>query len=259
MTCKNCENSLRTDFMFCPSCGAKVVPSRLTYKGLFADILERFFDWDNSFYRTVKTMTIHPEKVIGDYVDGVRRRFLNPMSYMGIALALSGFLFFIMKNYALDKIDFDVFGVGTPPSSAKILDATLEYNSFIFVAYIPLIAIAGILSFNKRGYNLPEYIVSATYTLAHLSILTFPLSIFILWYIPEDYMVYSMINIALMIGFSLFVLIRLHSYGFGIALIRSILYSVLLLIGFMGISILINLIMLLTGVVSIEDFKPPPS
>ena len=243
--------------MFCPSCGAKVVPSRLTYKGLFTDILERFFDFDNSFYRTVKTMTIHPEKVVESYVDGVRKRFLNPMSYLGIALALSGFIFFIMKKLVMDEIDFGVLGVGDSPSNTKIMDATLEYNSFIFMAYIPLIAIAAILTFNKRDYNLPEHLVSATYTLAHLSILTFPISVFILLYIPEDYLIYSYLTIVLMIGYSLFVLIRLHFYSFGITLLRSFLYIVLLLIGFFGFSILLTLIMFLTGVLRVEDFIPP--
>lgn len=256
MICKNCAASLRTDYMFCPACGAKVVAHRLTYKSLFSDILERFFDWDNSFYRTLKNMTVRPELVIGSYVDGVRRRFLNPMSYLGIALGLSGFLFFVMKKYALDKINLDAFGIAATPSSAKILDASLEYNSFIFLLYIPLIAFCGILIFNKRDYNLPEHFVSAIYTLAQLSILTFPISLILLFLVPRYYMEYSILSILFMVGFSLFVLIRLHRYGLGMTILRSALYMVLLLIGYFGISILINLIMLLSGVITIEDFKP---
>ncbi|MDM9630935.1 DUF3667 domain-containing protein [Robiginitalea aurantiaca] len=258
MTCKNCKAALRTDYVFCPACGAKVAPNRLTYRGLFADILERFFDWDNSFHRTVRTMTVHPEKVIGDYIDGVRRRYLNPMSYLGIALGLSGILLFAMK-YSIHEIDFDFLGMGTSSAaSTKILDATMEYNSFIFLLYIPLLAIAGILSFNKRDYNLPEHVVSATYSLAHFSILTFPISMLILFLVPEDYLKYSLIYIVFMIGYSLFVLIRLHRYGLGITLIRSMLYTVLVIIGYFGLSLLINLIMLLTGVVTLEDFLPKP-
>ncbi|MGB5653160.1 MAG: hypothetical protein WBM56_04945, partial [Robiginitalea sp.] len=74
MTCKNCETSLRTDFMFCPACGSKTDAGRITFKKLWADVKERFFDLDNTFFRTVKTMTIRPEEVVGLDIDGVRRR-----------------------------------------------------------------------------------------------------------------------------------------------------------------------------------------
>ena len=153
-------------------------------------------------------------------------------------------------------MDFDVFGVGASEASAKILDATIEYSSFIFLLYIPLIAISGMLTFNQRDYNLPEHFVSAIYTLAHLSIVTFPISLVLLFIIPEYYMQYSMLNILAMVGFSLFVLIRLHKYGFGITLVRGFLFLVLMLIGYFGISLALNLIMLLTGVITLEDFAP---
>ena len=259
MNCKNCKAALRTDYVFCPACGAKVSPNRLTYRGLFTDILERFFDWDNSFHRTLKTMTVHPERVIGDYVDGVRRRYLNPMSYLGIALGVSGILLFAMK-YFLKDIDVDFLGMDmNTAASQKIMEATMEFNSFIFLLYIPLLAIAGFLSFNQRDYNLPEHVVSATYTLAHFSILSFPVSLIVLFIAPEEYLKFSLFYIVVMLGFSLFVLIRLHKYTVGITFIRSMLYVVLLTIGYFGISILINLVMLLTGVVTLEDFMPPPA
>jgi hypothetical protein len=256
MTCKNCEAALRTDFMYCPGCGAKVAANRLTFKGLFSDMMERFFDLDNSFYRTLKTMTVRPEVVIGGYIEGLRRRFLNPMSYLGLVLGLSGFLFFVLKKYAADKIDWDVFGMGTNQASVKILDATMEYSSFIFLLYIPLIAIAGILTFNQRNYNLPEHFVSAIYTLAHVSIITFPISLGLLFLMPELYMQYSLAMIAAMVGFALFVLIRLHKYSLGITLVRGFLFLILMLGGYFAISIAVNIILLLTGVVTLEDFKP---
>ena len=106
MTCKNCEAALRTDYAFCPGCGAKAAPNRLTFKGLFTDILERFFDLDNSFYRTLKSMTVRPELVIGGYIDGMRRRFLHPMSYLGIVLGLSGFLFFCHERVCFRQNGF---------------------------------------------------------------------------------------------------------------------------------------------------------
>ncbi len=44
MICKNCENSLQTDYSFCPDCGAKVIRNRLTIKNLLSDFIERYFN-----------------------------------------------------------------------------------------------------------------------------------------------------------------------------------------------------------------------
>ena len=260
MTCKNCGTSLRTDYMFCPRCGAKVAPKRLTFKNLFTDVLERFFDLDNTFYRTVKTMTFRPEDVIGSYVDGVRRRFLNPMSYLGISLGLSGFLFFLMRNFAGEFLSFDFMGEGTNnAASQKIMDAALEYSTFFFLILIPVIAVCGYLSFNRRNYNLPEHMVSAIYTLAHISVITFPLSVVVLLALPEKYMLYSVWNIVLMIGFTLFVLVRLHKYPLGIAVLRMVWFTFLFMVGYLGLGILMNILALLFGIVELKDFLPPES
>ncbi len=259
MTCKNCETSLRTDFMFCPSCGSKTDAGRITFKKLWADVKERFFDLDNTFFRTVKTMTFRPEEVVGLYIDGVRRRFMNPMSYLGVALGLSGILFFIMQKIGfLELLDFEFLGSQSDvPANGKVMDVIMEYQTFVFLMYIPVIAFAGILSFNSRGYNLPEHFVTAIYTLAHISIITFPISLVIILFAPSVYMGYSFFNIFLMVLFSAFVLIRLHPYkNLGIILIRALIFAVLWIVGYFAISIGIHALLLLSGVVELSDYLP---
>jgi hypothetical protein len=245
--------------MYCPSCGAKIVASRLTFKGLFTDVLERFFDLDNSFYQTVKTMTVRPEKVIGSYIEGVRRRYLNPMSYLGVALGLSGFMFFIFQKYGIDLIDMDFLGPRSNiPANKKLMDAIIDFQTFVFLLYIPVIAFAGILSFNSRGYNLPEHFVSAIYTLSHIAILTFPISLLMILFAPQVYLGYSLVSLLLMFGFSAFVLIRIHRYpSVFIVLIRTIVFMVLLMIGYFGIAIGIHLLMLFSGITTVQDYLPP--
>lgn len=258
MKCKNCQTSMRTDYLFCPKCGAKVTAVRLTFRNLFSDVLERFFDLDNTFYRTLKTMTLRPEEVIGSYIEGVRRRYLNPMSYLGIALGLSGFLFILLKQFAADALSFDFLGAdNTNAASQKIMDASLEFSNFVFLLLIPIIALCGYLSFNRRDYNLPEHLVTGIYSLAHISIITFPISAVVLIAFPERYMAYSLLTFLLMLGYYLFVLIRLHRYSTGITLVRTFLFTFLFLIGYFGLGILINIILWLTGVVTLEDFRPP--
>ncbi|MDO6470350.1 DUF3667 domain-containing protein [Maribacter sp. 1_MG-2023] len=90
MECKNCHTNLRTDFSYCPDCGAKVIRNRLTVKNLWYDATERFFNIDNTFLITFKHLFTKPDEVIGGYINGVRKKYLNPTSYFTIAITLGG-------------------------------------------------------------------------------------------------------------------------------------------------------------------------
>ena len=248
---------MRTDFAFCPGCGAKVVNTRLTFRGIFTDIVERFFNLENSLYRTLRDMTIRPERVIGGYVEGIRRRYMTPMNYLAISLAVSGISMLAMRRWALDKIDFDVFNTGmTTTASRKIMDVVMEYHSFIQILYIPVIALAGWLALNKRTYNLPEHVVGATYIISQLTFLTFPISLIVMLTAPEYYMKYSLIFIPVMLCYFLYVLLRLHPFKGGKAVGRAFLFAILFFFGYFGISVLINIAMIAAGIVELEDFKP---
>lgn len=259
MKCKNCKANLRTDFKYCPVCGAKIVFKRITFKGLFADIFERILNLENNFFRTIGHLTVWPEKVITGYIDGTRRRYLNPINYLTLALALSGVLFYFMKKTALDQMDFDVLGMGVnQEGSAKLMEATMEYSNFVFILYIPVIALAGYLSLNKRNYNVPEYIVTATYVLAHYSVLMFPVSLLILLFNPEGYLTFSFIFIGVMVAYILFALIRTHRFSPGVNIARGIFFVFLFIFGYFGVSIVMPLFFLLTGDITIQDLLPPP-
>ena len=257
MNCKNCDSNLRTDFAYCPTCGARVVQKRLTFKSLAADVYERVFNIDNTIFRTIRDLTLRPGRVINAYVTGIRRKYMNPLNYLGLAIFISGALFFVMRKFAMDKINFDVFGTGmTNAASVKIMDAVMEYSSFVFLLYIPIIGCSGYLTLNRQNYNLPEYMVASSYALAHISILTFLPSLLIMLFLPENYMQYSLVMMLFMFGYSLYAFLRLGTYSLASGLGRSIIFLLLFFIGYMGLSRGLNLIFLLTGEVSLEDFRP---
>lgn len=258
MNCKNCNDRLRLDFMYCPGCGAKVVKKRLTFKGLFADIAERLFNLENSFYRTLRDMTVRPEAVVLKYVEGTRRRYMSPMNYLALALGLSGIILVFMRKYALDKINFDAFGPGmNADAGEKIMNAAMEYNSFIFILYIPVMAMAGWLTMNRREHNIPEHTVTSTYILSHISFLTFPISLLVLFVAPDAYMQYSLWYVLFMVVFTIFVLARTHNYKGWAVVGRGLLFFLIFIFGYFAISIVLNIIFFLTGILELKDFLPP--
>ncbi|MDX1315704.1 MAG: DUF3667 domain-containing protein [Eudoraea sp.] len=231
---------------------------RITFKGLFSDFFERLLNIENNFFKTIGHLTVWPEKVIAGYIEGTRRKYLNPVNYLTVALALSGVVLFCLRRFALDKINFDVFGLDVSTrGSMKVMNIVMEYNNFIFLLYIPITALSGYLTLNQRSFNIPEYIVTGTYTLAHTSVLTFPLTLIIIFGFPESYMAYSIFSLLIMLGYALYVLLRIHRYSIAMTILRTFLFCILFLVGYFGLSIGINLILLLTGQIQIQDMLPP--
>ncbi|MEJ2162903.1 MAG: DUF3667 domain-containing protein, partial [Robiginitalea sp.] len=130
MICKNCEGSLRTDFGYCPQCGAKIVGKRLTFRGILSDFVIIVFDIDNSFIRTFTHLFSKPEAVINGYISGVRKKHLNPISYMGIALTLSGLIVFLIQKYYRSLFDFTGGNTNVNPVfSEKWSDIVFDFNA----------------------------------------------------------------------------------------------------------------------------------
>lgn len=258
MTCKNCEARLRTDFLYCPACGAKVIRNRITVKNLWVDFLERYFNLDNTFIRTFVHLFTKPEVVIEGYLQGIRRKYLNPISYIGIALTLSGIIVFLMAR-SIDFMEFDAFETGASTVyQEKLMGFILDYNALIFLIYIPLMSISGWLCFDQKKYNFAERMIIFMYTLAHYSLFIFIPSILLLLFTPEHYITFSLIASLSMIVYSTYVIVRI-SGSKGMALVaRVLVFYTILLILYLSSSVLIPIIMILMGEISPQDLMPTP-
>ena len=257
MECKNCGLPLRSDYSFCSNCGAKVIRNRLTLKNLWFDITERYFNIDNTFFKTLWHLIIKPEVVIDGYISGVRKKYLNPISYIAIALTLSGITLFLMRKvYQNGSYLTDIYGNLNNDVSQKITSLTFDYSSFLFLLYIPVFTFAGWVSFNKRAYNLSEHFVTAMYCLAQYSIFSFPFSIILLLIVPEKYFFATGPMILLMLIYNLYTINRIHHFKSSSRILRSILYTVLLGIGYIGVILFFYIILFITGEISIADFAP---
>ncbi|WP_349351842.1 MULTISPECIES: DUF3667 domain-containing protein [unclassified Flagellimonas] len=257
MTCKNCDARLRTDYLYCPACGAKVIRNRITIKNLWTDFLERYFNLDNTFIRTVVHLTTTPEVVIEGYLQGIRRKYLNPISYMGIAITLSGLIVFLMVKSG-DAMNFDMLNNNVSTRyQEKLMDFILDYQALIFLLFVPMMTIAGWLCFDQKRYNFAERTIIFMYALAHYSLVIFLPSIIVLFFIPEQYFIFSFIGILFMVVYTTYVIIRI-SKSRGVKLIvRLLLFYFILLILYFAFSIALPLFLLLIGELKVEDFLPP--
>ena len=258
MECKNCQYRQTADFSFCPNCGAKVIQNRLTLKNLSLDIAERAFDIDNTFIRTFLQLFLRPDEVIDSYVQGIRRRYMNPIGYFGIAITLSGILLLLMRRFFRDRIDLDVFGQGANPEVMnRVMNIMFDMNTLIFIIYVPIFALSGWLTFNRKKYNHTEYSVFYIYVLAQWSILIFPISLGVLIISPEYYLVLGIPMLIALVIYSIYAMQRLNRFTITQVTWRAPLFSLLVTMGYFGFIMVFYAVLFLTGVISIQDFAPP--
>ena len=256
MNCKNCHTDLEEHDDYCKNCGGKVIRNRLTFKNLFEHLSETFFNYDNKLLRTFIKLFSNPEDVIGNYIDGVRKKYVNPISYLGIALTLTGIIIYLMKKSKLE-VNYDIFNQGMNQNyMTKIQSLTTEYASLIFISYIPLLVAASWLILKKRNYNITERTVAFTYLMAQYSITSIIPSIFILIIRPQAYMSYSLFALIFLILYLLWSLFRISKIK-GLNFIAQIMvflsfFGILYIFYIIGLMI----IALLTGMINFEDFKP---
>lgn len=256
MNCKNCGSKLRTDYSYCPDCGAKVIRNRITVKNLWFDIIDRYFNLDNTFLKTFLHLFTKPQVVIEGYIDGIRRKYLNPISYLGISLTLSGFLVFLMKKNA-EVLNFDVFGSGLSQNYRdKVFGIVFDYQAVLFILYIPMMAIASWLCFQHKPYNFSERIVIFMYSLAHFSLFTFLPSTFVLLMIPEKYLSISFFSILLMYLYSGYVIKKISNESGIEVLSKIVLFYIIFTFFYFAFSAMIPVILLLLGEISLADMVP---
>ncbi|QTE22155.1 DUF3667 domain-containing protein [Polaribacter cellanae] len=126
MNCKNCQDPLEENALFCDNCGAKVVTSRITFKHLVTELAIDVFGIDSKFFLTLRKMVTNPEEVIGEYLSGVRKKYVNPFAFLAVGAALSVIIF----NYFSD----DFINIQNAMNSENLTEirekATVDISAF---------------------------------------------------------------------------------------------------------------------------------
>ena len=179
MNCKNCKFELAEHHDFCYNCGAKVIEERLTLRFLMRNFAVQFLNYDNRLLKTFIHLFTRPHEVIQGYITGLRKRYVNVISYFAIALSLAGLQLYISNTYFPDLQNLDVLVQEGQESFAKDLyKSVIEYQSIMAMLNVPLYALmARIVFFNRKAFNYIELLVGFMYMLAQINIVTVVITI----------------------------------------------------------------------------------
>jgi len=241
MDCKNCGSALTSENNFCNTCGAKVIHNRLTVGNLFEDFREKFLDVDNRFLKTFFSLFKKPDDVINGYILGTRKKYVNSLNYIALAITISGLQFFILNKFFPDVMHFPENLSNGNEFGTSIMNFIFEYYSFMYIILIPVYALMSKIVFkNIKKFNYVEHIVIMAYTQAHLSITLFIPGI-ILASFGFNYFEYNYFFMAVMILYTAYCFKKLYALSlkriilktfvfFGVGLLFYILFIIIFII-----------------------------
>ena len=251
MDCKNCGNELESHERYCRNCGARVIHNRLTTKGLMAQLGEEFLNYDNKLLKTFKDLVKKPEVVIDGFIKGVRKRYVNPVGYFTLAVSFAGLFNFVLNKFFPERMK-EVFSALNSDevqlqASMEFSEVFVEYQSLLFFASIPLLAlISRIVFYKNKRYNYTEHLVLNIYTYSEASILTTLLSFATVWN-SDIYSIVAYVVMPIQMIYYSFVLKRLFNLSFGQLVIKILLFLLVLIPLYIFFVIIFGIIMILNG------------
>ena len=245
MICKNCQTELETSAEFCKTCGAKIIRNRLTLKNLFEHFSEHFLNYDNRFLQTFICLFTKPEDVIGGYIDGVRKKYVNVISYFAIALTLSGLQLFILDKFFPEAMDMSAMTnttQGSEQMNTDVMSMVREYQSLLMMMNVPIYAIVSYLVFyTLKKFNYTEHLVIFMYALSQLTFVG------VLIAISAAFLGFSLahasfILMPIQVIYSAYVLKKLYKLSVKGLILRTLLFLLIGTVVFAIISIIFGII-----------------
>ena len=228
MICRNCNTEVNSGSPFCNLCGEKIPFKRLTITSLIATAFDQILDVDNKLLRTFKALFTKPELVIDDYIQGFRKKYVNVISYLGLAITLLGLQFFILKKFYPDSLSINSESVNNSTfDMQKFFDVFYDYQGLFTIAVLPINALVSRLVFlNTKKYNIAEHFVINTYATAQAFIAWF-FVVMIAIPLGINYNLLSQFISLPMLIYMTFVFKRLYPFSLKSIILRTIAYTLL--------------------------------
>lgn len=169
VVCKNC--SAQVDQKFCPNCGQKATTGRISLSGLIKDLPHAIFHVDKGILFNLVQLFKRPGPAITDYLEGKRKNFFHPASYLLIALVLN---YIVVKITDLHFYDEGELATMSALEAQAIKDYDgmqwwfLEHTYIYILLAIPSSTLFLFMIFRlmKQTYNVAETAVVVLFVIA---------------------------------------------------------------------------------------------
>jgi len=125
--CLNCEQPISDNDNFCSNCGQVNDELPLSIKQFISEFFSGFFSFDTRFFKTFIPLIFKPGSVSKDYVEGKRRRYVNPFQlYLHITI-----VFFLLQGLFSAFDEYKLTGSFTKNTSKVSIDSLMTESDNI--------------------------------------------------------------------------------------------------------------------------------
>lgn len=198
--CKNCGSSFTGNY--CSNCGEKIYHAHdKSLHHILHEAVHFITHFDGAFFKTIKSVFIHPGLVSSEYVKGIRKKYFKPVSlYLLCVVVYLLFPFFKglnMEFYSYTNKNSQYQRIMMPVAKQKAINRDLSFellakkyneksakvSKILLLLYLPLTALAlSWLYFKQRRYFFDHFILSAELNsfLVAFGFLILPLSLYLI-------------------------------------------------------------------------------
>lgn len=179
MNCKNCDSPLAGNF--CANCGQKSEIHRVTFKHFLHEFFHAFTHTDKGILLLIKELVTRPGFVAREYLDGKRKKYFNPLSFLVIISSLYAYISFKTGYFQAlidtTKIDMNRGGKGNMNGTIALavresFELSVNHGKVIALFLTPvLMSFFSWLFFIRSKNNLSENLVLNSFLLSQINII----------------------------------------------------------------------------------------
>lgn len=244
--CKNCEEQLSKEDLYCGNCGQKVIIERYTVRRFWSELIRIVTNVERGFWFTLKRMFVAPATVISNYLNGKTKPYYHPFRYIFIWASISVLIGLYLHFYDDSQETFnDMLGINQTDEQkarqAVINKYIKSYMNLIYLIIIPFMSWFTWRFFKKKGYNYAEHLIANCFAMGQMAF--FGIFLILVYSIFPQLMPFTMfLGILISAFYYAYVYKGLFQVSYGNAFVKSLLSLVLAYITMMLVMIIVGII-----------------
>jgi len=190
MNCKNCDATLSGNF--CANCGQKADIHRITFKHFLHEFFHAFTHTDKGILLLMKALVTRPGYVAREYLDGKRKKYFNPLSFLVIITSIYAYISFksgYFQALTVNSMNTSREGRSINGTVARLIMESFELsnnNGRVIALFLTpvLISLFSWLFFIRSKNNLSENLVLNSFLMSQFNIIMIVIFIPLFVFVP---------------------------------------------------------------------------
>ncbi len=189
-TCLNCRLILKEEDNYCNRCGQSSATHRFNFGHILHEFFHAFTHTDKTVFGLVAGLLFRPGILVGEYLDGKRKKYFNPFTFLLLVAAFSIVVLNITGTFQSAgnhrataptgmAAPADTESVAMMERAQKVSTFMAKRQNLVMIIAVPFNALVFFLFYRRSGRNYAEHLVANVFFVSFVvlfsSLLFYPL------------------------------------------------------------------------------------